>query len=453
MAFKIFAAEMFDGDGKVGMTEVDTPKHVHPKPKAVKPKVIRTKAIKPKAVVTPVAKKEGGKKRQLPMEGKIMQPLAAMKGTGAKPLATMNATGVQSQAAMKGNAMKPLATMQGNVIKPLATMKATRVESQAAMTCNVMKPLVTMKATCVKSQATMEGNSGQLTIEEMEHHCLQSLASICSTQSQPAVDNSNLPAKKRISRRGRTWIKEEDAIVSKVVVAEPNPPFTRWSDLASLHLPGRTGKQARDRWNNYLNPAINHLPFSPTEDLRLWKAHGDLGKKWTEIGIEKFHTTRSENQIKNRWYSAAFKKYVAEEFGEDAYEDAKQAMQQKQKREQEQEYEVAKEAMPGTKNEGGEKRLSDTIKWNYANYANERKKSKVSNEFNTKGTKWASSTVNDVDDYAGMPPLPPIQGFNRTVSLPTDAEVTRVAAASRFLPYSRMLKSSGTKSNPVHSSH
>lgn len=38
-------------------------------------------------------------------------------------------------------------------------------------------------------------------------------------------------------------------------------PFTRWSELAQK-LPGRVGKQVRDRWVNHLNPAINHLPFS-----------------------------------------------------------------------------------------------------------------------------------------------------------------------------------------------
>lgn len=138
-----------------------------------------------------------------------------------------------------------------------------------------------------------------------------------------------LKKQKRVNMtRGRlvTWTKEEDEIVSKVVLStEKNNdlPFTQWSDLVTTKLPGRTGKQVRDRWNNYLNPAINHLPFSPLEDLRLWNAHSELGKKWTEIGVANFHTTRSENQIKNRWHSAAFKKFVRKKFGPSAYENAK----------------------------------------------------------------------------------------------------------------------------------
>jgi len=95
-------------------------------------------------------------------------------------------------------------------------------------------------------------------------------------------------------------------------------PFTRWSDLAQK-LPGRVGKQVRDRWVNHLNPAINHLPFSRDDDLLLWEGHHTLGKRWVEISSKYFKGTRSENHIKNRWYSASFKKFIAKEFGPDAY--------------------------------------------------------------------------------------------------------------------------------------
>ena len=74
---------------------------------------------------------------------------------------------------------------------------------------------------------------------------------------------------------------------------------------------------------NYLNPAINHLPFSREDDLRLWNGHTELGKRWVEISVKIFNSTRSENHIKNRWYSAAFKKFIANEFGPNAYVDAK----------------------------------------------------------------------------------------------------------------------------------
>ena len=122
-------------------------------------------------------------------------------------------------------------------------------------------------------------------------------------------------------RKGQ-WTDHEDAIVMEVVTTSSEQPFTRWSDLAQ-RLPGRVGKQIRDRWVNHLNPAINHLPFSREDDLLLWEGHKKLGKRWVEIATKFFNSTRSENHIKNRWYSASFKKFIANEFGPDAYSGGK----------------------------------------------------------------------------------------------------------------------------------
>lgn len=118
-------------------------------------------------------------------------------------------------------------------------------------------------------------------------------------------------------RKGQ-WQDHEDAIVIEAVTTCKEQPFTRWSDLAQK-LPGRVGKQIRDRWVNHLNPNINHMPFSKEDDMKLWEGHKQLGKRWVEISTKFFNSSRSENHIKNRWYSASFKKFVANEFGPDAY--------------------------------------------------------------------------------------------------------------------------------------
>ncbi len=39
----------------------------------------------------------------------------------------------------------------------------------------------------------------------------------------------------------------------------------KWSQIAQ-QLPGRIGKQCRERWHNHLNPAINKDPWSEEED-------------------------------------------------------------------------------------------------------------------------------------------------------------------------------------------
>jgi len=116
-----------------------------------------------------------------------------------------------------------------------------------------------------------------------------------------------------------------------VVTSSSEQPFTRWSDLAQ-RLPGRVGKQIRDRWVNHLNPNINHLPFSREDDLLLWEGHKKLGKRWVEISTKFFNSSRSENHIKNRWYSASFKKFITNEFGAEAYSGGKSKSTPKKKK-------------------------------------------------------------------------------------------------------------------------
>ena len=106
------------------------------------------------------------------------------------------------------------------------------------------------------------------------------------------------------------WTEHEDAIVMAAVTNSSEQPFTRWSDLAQ-QLPGRARQRIRDHWVNQLDPNINRLPFSREEDLRLWDGYKKFGKKWVEISMKLFQSTRPENQIKNRWYSASFKKFIS----------------------------------------------------------------------------------------------------------------------------------------------
>ena len=66
-------------------------------------------------------------------------------------------------------------------------------------------------------------------------------------------------------------------------------------------------------------------PFNCEEDLCLWEGYKKLGTKWAEISRSKsfFNSTRSENQIKGRWYSPSFKQFISNEFDPDAYSGCK----------------------------------------------------------------------------------------------------------------------------------
>ncbi|EAY07611.1 Myb-like DNA-binding domain containing protein [Trichomonas vaginalis G3] len=100
-----------------------------------------------------------------------------------------------------------------------------------------------------------------------------------------------------------SWTRQEDEIIIKFVQENGTK---NWKKLCEL-LPGRIGKQCRERWRNHLDPNINHQPWTPEEDNLLIKYHEMYGNKWVQIS--QLIPNRSDNAIKNRW-NATIKKLV-----------------------------------------------------------------------------------------------------------------------------------------------
>jgi hypothetical protein len=71
-----------------------------------------------------------------------------------------------------------------------------------------------------------------------------------------------------------------------------------WRDIAE-RIPGRTGKQWRERWLDNLSPDVLTDKWSADEDLILIQRQSEFGNAW--VKIRAFLPGRSIGAIKNRW--------------------------------------------------------------------------------------------------------------------------------------------------------
>ena len=106
---------------------------------------------------------------------------------------------------------------------------------------------------------------------------------------------------KGVSKSGKKirklFSQQEDALLTQIMYQQP---FETWIAVAE-QLPGRTARQCRDRWVNYLSPSNKNGPWSHEEDQLLAEKYLEHGPQWTTIA--KFFDGRSENNVKNRWYT------------------------------------------------------------------------------------------------------------------------------------------------------
>ncbi|KAL1508491.1 hypothetical protein AB1Y20_004592 [Prymnesium parvum] len=122
---------------------------------------------------------------------------------------------------------------------------------------------------------------------------------------EPLGEGDEPEQRRGVSKLGigkKSWTAAEDDILAEIVAKNG---AQRWSTVAS-HLPGRAGKQCRERWFNHLCPEVKKGSWTEEEDRVIMESVQRYGTKWS--AIVKLMPGRTDNAIKNR-YNSAMRRY------------------------------------------------------------------------------------------------------------------------------------------------
>lgn len=117
-----------------------------------------------------------------------------------------------------------------------------------------------------------------------------------STTSSPQTFSDKIPSRKNVTNSKRKYFtSEEDSLL---ISAAAKYQHENWKTIAKF-VPGKSPKQCRDRYINYLKPSLHFRPWNEEEDRLLVSLVNKYGTHWSNMA--KQFPDRSTNSLKNRW--------------------------------------------------------------------------------------------------------------------------------------------------------
>lgn len=176
---------------------------------------------------------------------------------------------------------QPVTSIDGQTKKYKRTWKKNQVEEIFSRTTKY----------CIETGRNIE----DLTVKDFEV-----LAGDCDQTAEQVMNKVNEIHRSGTLRPG-IWSQSEDDLLNSFL----RKGIEKWGQIANLlnkeihkGLKIRTGKQCKERWNNYLNPDVNRGAWTDDEDLKILESYKQNGNKWSIIA--KSIKNRTESSVKNR---------------------------------------------------------------------------------------------------------------------------------------------------------